>query len=163
VRRVAPVSTEAKSRRQLAALGGFFRESDLAAQRAYWGEPICGSYRGATIYETPAPTQGFTVLEMLNLLEPLELARREFLGPDHVHLLVQAKQIAYHDRDRWLADPEFAAVPIERLVSKAYADSRRGLIDPARARRGTRSLPGEASPATRCTSQRWMRTAMRPP
>jgi gamma-glutamyltranspeptidase/glutathione hydrolase len=71
---------------------------------------------------------------MLNLLEPLELARREFLGPDHVHLLVQAKQIAYHDRDRWLADPEFAAVPIERLVSKAYADSRRGLIDPARAR-----------------------------
>ncbi len=119
--------------KQLAALGGFFRESDLAAQRAHWGEPIRGSYRGVTIYETPPPTQGFTVLEMLNLLEPLELAKREFLGPDHVHLLVQAKQIAYHDRDRWLADPQFAAVPIARLVSKAYADSRRALIDPARA------------------------------
>jgi gamma-glutamyltranspeptidase/glutathione hydrolase len=124
---------EGEVARQLAALGGFFRESDLAAQRAYWGEPIRGSYRGVSIYETPAPTQGFTVLEMLNLLEPLELSRREFLGPDHVHLLVQAKQIAYHDRDRWLGDPRFAAVPVERLVSKAYADSRRALIDPARA------------------------------
>ena len=124
---------EGEVARQLAALGGFFRESDLAAQRAQWGEPIRGSYRGVTIYETPAPTQGFTVLEMLNLLEPLELSRREFLGPDHVHLLVQAKQIAYHDRDRWLADPAFATVPIERLVSKAYADSRRALIDAGRA------------------------------
>src|ERR1044071_4084188 len=124
---------EGEVARQLAALGGFFRESDLSAQGAYWGEPIRGGYRGVTLYETPAPTQGFTVLEMLNLLEPLELAQREFLGPDHVHLLVQAKQIAYHDRDRWLADRAFAAVPIERLVSKAYADSRRALIDAGRA------------------------------
>jgi gamma-glutamyltranspeptidase/glutathione hydrolase len=116
---------------QLAKLGGFFREEDLAAQRAYWGEPIRGTYRGVTIYEPPAPTQGFTVLEMLNLVEPLELG--EFLGPDHVHLLVQAKQLAYHDRDRWLADPRFAEVPIERLISKQYAEERRRLIDPARA------------------------------
>ena len=111
--------------------GGFFREPDFAAQQARWGEPLRGSYRGVTIYETPAPTQGFTVLEMLNLIEPLELG--PFLGPDHVHLLVQAKQIAYHDRDRWLADPRFADVPSERLISKSYADERRRLIDPARA------------------------------
>ena len=124
---------EGEVAKQLAALGGLFRETDLAAQRAYWGEPIRASYRGVTIYETPAPTQGFTVLEMLNLLEPLELGKRDFLGPDHVHLLVQAKQIAYHDRDRWLADPRFADVPIERLISKGYADSRRALMDPARA------------------------------
>ena len=91
---------EGEVARQLASLGGFFGERDLAAQRAHWGEPIRASYHGVTIYETPPPTQGFTVLEMLNLLEPLELAGREFLGPDHVHLLVQAKQIAYHDRDR---------------------------------------------------------------
>ena len=102
--------------RNLAQLGGFFTERDLAEQGAYWGEPIRGSYRGVTLYETPAPTQGFTVLEMLNLIEPLELG--SFLGPDHVHLLVQAKQLAYHDRDRWLADPRFAEVPIERLISK---------------------------------------------
>jgi len=111
--------------------GGFFRAGDLAAQRAYWGEPIRGTYRGVTIYETPAPTQGFTVLEMLNLIEPLELG--PYLGADHVHLLVQAKQLAYHDRDRSLADPQFAKVPIDRLVSKAYANERRRFLDSQRA------------------------------
>jgi gamma-glutamyltranspeptidase/glutathione hydrolase len=126
---------------QLARLGGLFTQSDLAAQQAHWGEPIRGSYREVTIYETPAPTQGFTVLEMLNLLEPLELSKREFLGPDHVHLLVQAKQIAYNDRDRSLGDPRFVEVPIEKLLSKSYADQRRRLMDPARA------LPWDKVPA----------------
>ncbi len=116
-----------------AAHGGFVSERDLAAQGAYWGEPLQGTYRGVTIYETPAPTQGFTVLEMLGLLEPFELRRKEFLGPDHVHLMVQAKQLAYHDRDRWLADPAFAKVPIDMLLSKAYLDERRRIIDPATA------------------------------
>ena len=124
---------EGKVARGLAELGGFFTEADLAAQQAHWGEPIRGTYRGVTICETPAPTQGFTVLEMLNLLEPLELGKRDFLGPDHVHLLVQAKQVAYNDRDRWLGDPRFTRVPMEKLLSKSYADERRRLIDPARA------------------------------
>jgi len=123
---------EGEVARALAGLGGFFTEQDLAAQQAYWGEPIRGTYRGVTICETPAPTQGFTVLEMLNLLEPLELGKRDFLGPDHVHLIVQAKQIAYNDRDRWLADPRFSKVPMEKLLSKSHADERRRLIDPAR-------------------------------
>ncbi len=115
------------------ARGGFFGAPDFAAQDAAWGEPIATTYRGVTIYETPAPTQGFTVLEMLNLLERYDVARWDFLGPDHVHFLVQAKQIAYHDRDRHLADPEFAPVPIERLISRGYADARRKAMDPARA------------------------------
>ncbi|MBU6272288.1 MAG: gamma-glutamyltransferase family protein [Betaproteobacteria bacterium] len=121
--------------------GGFFDAADLRAQQARWGEPIRGTYRDLTLYETPAPTQGFTVLEMLNLLEPFELHRRPYLGPDHAHLMVQAKQLAYHDRDRYLADPRFAEVPIERLISRAHADSRRGLMDPARA------LPWDRIPA----------------
>ena len=112
---------------------GFFTADDLKAQVAHWGEPLKGSYRGVTIYETPAPTQGFAVLEMLNLLEPLEMHKKPFLGPDYVHLMVQAKQLAYHDRDRHLADPRFADVPMERLISKQYAQERRTLIDPARA------------------------------
>ena len=113
--------------------GGFFTTADLAAQSARWGEPLKGTYRDLTLYETPAPTQGFTVLEMLNLVEPLELHKRDYLGTDHAHLLVQAKQIAYHDRDRHLADPRFVDVPMDRLISKNYADERRGLMDPARA------------------------------
>jgi len=113
--------------------GGFFTAADLGTQTARWGEPLQGTYRGVTIYETPAPTQGFAVLEMLNLLEPLELHRKDRLGPDLAHAMVQAKQIAYHDRDRHLADPLFVSVPIQRLISKPYADWRRALIDPERA------------------------------
>jgi gamma-glutamyltranspeptidase/glutathione hydrolase len=114
---------------------GFFDAADLAAQQATWVEPIAGTYRGVTIYETPAPTQGFTVLEMLNLLEAFDVGAWDFLGPEHVHHLVQAKQLAYHDRDALLADPAYARVPIERLIAKAYADERRPLIDPRRALR----------------------------
>src|SRR5207253_5302977 len=118
----------------LAKLGGFFNERDLAAQDARWGEPIRGTYRGVTIYETPPPTQGFTVLEMLNLIEPLELG--PFLEPDHVHLLVQAKQLAYYDRDRHLPDPPFADLPVDRLPSKAHPEQRPPPID------RNRALPG---------------------
>ena len=111
------------------ASGGFFDHEDLRNQNAEWSEPISGSYRDVTIFETPAPTQGFTVLQMLKLLEPFELSRRPFLGPDHVHLMIQAKQLAYHDRDRWLADPKFANVPIEHLLSDRYLAERRKLIN----------------------------------
>jgi gamma-glutamyltranspeptidase/glutathione hydrolase len=115
------------------ARGGFFDAADLARQRARWAEPLSGRYRDVTLYETPAPTQGFTVLQMLALLEPYDLARLPWLGPDLVHLMVQAKQIAYHDRDRWLGDPAFTDVPMKRLLSSSYLDERRALIDPARA------------------------------
>jgi gamma-glutamyltranspeptidase/glutathione hydrolase len=113
--------------------GGFFDEADFRAQQASWGEPLCGTYRGVEIFETPPPTQGFTVLEMLNLVEPYEIGKMDPLGPDLAHLLVQAKQIAYHDRDRLLADPEFQPVPVERLISKPHAHERRHLINADRA------------------------------
>lgn len=113
--------------------GGFFTAQDLAAQRARWGEPIRGEYRGVTLYETPAPTQGFAVLEMLNMLEPKAMGALDRLGADQVHWLVQAKQIAYHDRDRWLADPTYAQVPMDMLLSKEYAHQRATLMQPARA------------------------------
>ena len=115
------------------AKGGFFNADDLKAQSARWGEPLKGTYRDVTIFETPAPTQGFTVLEMLNLLEPFELHKKDCLGAEHAHLMVQAKQIAYHDRDAHLADPLFSQVPMDMLISKDYANARRTLMDPARA------------------------------
>lgn len=111
---------------------GFFTERDFQAQQSRWADPIRTTYRGHEIFETPAPTQGFTVLEMLNILEHDDVSRWEFLGPDHVHYLVQAKQLAYHDRDTLLADPSYASMPMERLISKPYATERRALIDPQR-------------------------------
>ncbi len=121
--------------------GGFFDEADFCAQQASWGEPLSGRYRGVEVFETPAPTQGFTVLEMLNLIEPYDIGKLDPLGPEIVHLLVQAKQIAYHDRDRLLADPEFQPVPVEQLISKLYADERRPLI------RADRALPWDLVPS----------------
>ena len=109
--------------------GGFFGREDFGRQKAEWGAPLTGDYRGVTIFNTPPPTQGFTLLEMLNLIEPYELQRMDPLGPDRAHLLVEAKQIAYHDRDRVLADPAFADVPVELLISKQYAQERAKLID----------------------------------
>jgi gamma-glutamyltranspeptidase/glutathione hydrolase len=121
--------------------GGFFDEADFGAQQASWGEPLSATYRGVEIFETPPPTQGFTVLEMLNLVEHYEIGKMDPFGPEIVHLLVQAKQIAYHDRDRLLADPEFQPVPVERLISKPYADKRRRLI------RSDRALPWDLVPS----------------
>jgi len=109
--------------------GGFFEPDDLAQQDASWGKPLVGRYRDFTIFNTPPPTQGFSVIEMLNLIEPC--APQNLLGPDRLHLLVQAKQIAFHDRDQQLADPAFADIPIETLISREYAARRRGLINPA--------------------------------
>lgn len=115
------------------ARDGFFTAADLAAQRAFWGEPLQGRYRDLAVYQTPAPTQGFALIEMLNLVEPFDLAHGGFLNPDAIHLLVQAKQIAFHDRDRHLGDPRYVDVPMPRLISKPYASDRRQLIDPDRA------------------------------
>ena len=121
--------------------GGFFDEADFGAQQANWGEPLSATYREVEIFETPPPTQGFTVLEMLNLVEPYDIGKMDPLGPELAHLLVQAKQIAYHDRDRSLADPEFQPVPVERLISKPYADKRRRLV------RSDRALPWDLVPS----------------
>ena len=113
--------------------GGLATAADYRAQRAEWGAPLSTLYRGVTVFETPPPTQGLSVLQMLRLLEGFDLGALEYLGPDHVHLLIQAKQIAFHDRDRFLADPRFVDVPVSRLLSDAYVAERRQLIDPARA------------------------------
>jgi gamma-glutamyltranspeptidase len=123
----------AEMARYAGAHGGFFTADDLKRQGAYWETPLEGRYRDVTLYQTPPPTQGFTVLQMLKLLEPFDLRKQPFLSADHVHLLVQAKQVSYHDRDRWLADPRFADVPTGKLLSDAYLDGRRKLIDPKQA------------------------------
>jgi gamma-glutamyltranspeptidase len=115
------------------ANGGLVTEADYQAQRAAWGEPLAMRYRDVTLYETPPPTQGVSVLQMLRLVEPYDLGSMDYLGPDHAHLLVQAKQIAFHDRDRVLADPDFVKVPVDRLLSTEYAEERRRLIDMRRA------------------------------
>src|SRR5205807_8520570 len=104
---------------------GLLDERDFAEHKADWVDPISTTYRGYDVYEMPPNTQGFVVLEMLNILEGFDL---KSMGPsslDYLHLLVEAKRIAFADRAAYLAD--FDAVPpgvLKTLISKEYASAR---------------------------------------
>jgi gamma-glutamyltranspeptidase/glutathione hydrolase len=112
---------------------GFLGCDDLAAHRSEWVGPVSTTYRGWQVYELPPNGQGIAVLQMLNILEGFDLSSLEWGSAEHLHLLVEAKKLAFEDRARFYADPEFAAVPVERLVAKDYAAARRALIDRQRA------------------------------
>jgi gamma-glutamyltranspeptidase/glutathione hydrolase len=115
------------------AEGGLLTSDDLANHHGDWVEPISTTYRGATVYQIPPNSQGFVALEMLNILEGFDLAKLGHNSAEYLHLLIEAKKLAFADRDRYLADPEKAHVPLEKLISKEYAAERRGLIDSERA------------------------------
>ena len=108
--------------------GGLFSHQDFKDHTTTWVEPISTEYRGYTIYELPPNGQGVTALEMLNILEGYDLTH---LGPDHpeyLHLLIETKKAAFEDRDRFVTDPEFEEIPIDRLLSKGYAQKLREKI-----------------------------------
>ncbi len=112
---------------------GFLAAADLAAHRSDWVEPVSTEYRGYTVWELPPNGQGIAALQMLNILAGFDLAS---LGPgsaDYLHLLIEAKKLAFEDRARFYADPAFAEVPVAELISPAYAAARRRLINRSRA------------------------------
>lgn len=108
---------------------GFLLPGDLATHTADWGEPLRTSYRGYTVYETGLPTQGIAALLALNLLEGLDLERIALHSAEHLHALIEMVKLAYADRDRWVADPGGVRLPVDGLLSKAYAARRRGGFD----------------------------------
>ena len=113
--------------------GGLFDLKDFEDHTSTWVEPVSTNYRGFDVWELPPNGQGIAALQMLNLLEPHDLGK---LGPqsaEALHLMIEAKKLAYEDRARYYADPEFAGVPVAELISKPYAARRGKLIDPARA------------------------------
>jgi gamma-glutamyltranspeptidase/glutathione hydrolase len=123
--------------REMAANGGLITQADLAAYRALRRVPLRGTYRGYEILSMPPPSSGGTALiQMLNILEGYELRALGFGSAAAVHLMVEAARRAYADRARYLGDPAFNPdMPIDRLISKAYAAELRGTIDPDRASR----------------------------
>jgi gamma-glutamyltranspeptidase/glutathione hydrolase len=112
---------------------GLLTLADFADFDAQWSEPISTTYRGHDVYELAPQTQGITALEMLNILEGFDLKSLGHNSPDHLHLMIEAKKLAFADRDAYLADPDKARVPVAGLISKEYAAERRKLIDPRRA------------------------------
>lgn len=114
----------------LRGLGGFHAVDDFASHRGEAVTPIRTTYRGLEILECPPNGQGVTALLMLNLLSGLDMAEAWRDPAAYIHLLAQASQIAYFERDRWVCDPAFAAVPLERLLSAGHAASLRGRLRP---------------------------------
>lgn len=113
--------------------GGYFSLRDFAEHKNDWVEPVGVNYRGYDVWELPPNGQGIAALEMLNLLEGYDLASMGAGSPRYLHLLAEAKKLAFADRAKFYSDPDFNRLPTAELISKAYADKRRKLIDPERA------------------------------
>ncbi|HUD00388.1 MAG TPA: gamma-glutamyltransferase, partial [Candidatus Polarisedimenticolaceae bacterium] len=102
--------------------GGLFTREDFAGHRSDWVEPITANYRGYDIYELPPATQGFVALQMLKILERFDLKSLGANSADVLHLMVEAKKLAFADRDRYLADRDFMKVPAMDLISDSHTD-----------------------------------------
>jgi gamma-glutamyltranspeptidase/glutathione hydrolase len=112
------------------ANGGFLSYQDMAAHTGEWVEPVSTNYRGFDVWELPPNGQGIAALQMLNVLEGYDFSKIAFGSAEHLHLLVEAKKLAFADRARWYADPAFQPAPVGKLISKPYAAERRRLISP---------------------------------
>jgi gamma-glutamyltranspeptidase len=113
--------------------GSPLRAADFAAFKAEWVEPITSTYRGYDVYELPPNTQGFTALQILNLIEGYDVVAWGDGTADYYHHLAEAVKVAFADREEWLTDPKHVDIPVQRLIAKEYADERRRLIDRERA------------------------------
>ncbi|GAC1562199.1 MAG: gamma-glutamyltransferase [Ktedonobacteraceae bacterium] len=109
--------------------GGVLSMEDMAIHTSNWVEPISTTYRGYEVYEFPPNTQGITALEMLNIIEGYDIPKLGYQTPECLHILLEAKKLAFADRDRYVSDPDFVDVPVERLLSKAHAEQQRARID----------------------------------
>ncbi|MEZ5990330.1 MAG: gamma-glutamyltransferase [Planctomycetota bacterium] len=114
--------------RAVAEAGGFLTADDLAAHHGEWVQPVSVTYRGHEVWELPPNGQGLAALQMLRILEGYDLRPVERGTPRWLHLLTEAKKLAFEDRARYYADPAFADVPVEGLLSEAYAARRGALI-----------------------------------
>ncbi|MFC3414868.1 gamma-glutamyltransferase [Algoriphagus hitonicola] len=108
---------------------GYLSYEDLASHTSEWVDPVSTNYRGYDVWELPPNGQGIAALQMLNILEGYDLKSMGFGSAEYLHLLTEAKKLAYEDRAKFYADPEFNEIPVDYLISKEYADERRKLID----------------------------------
>jgi len=129
-----------------AKLGGTMTLEDLADYSSEWVEPISTTYHGWTVYEIPPNGQGIAALEMLNIMESFSLAHFGHNSTDALHAMIEAKKLAYADMYRYVADPKFSQVPIQRMLSKEYAAQRAKLVDMAKANCDV--LPGKPDLST---------------
>jgi gamma-glutamyltranspeptidase/glutathione hydrolase len=126
----------------IAEQGGFLTYEDLAKHKSEWVTPLATNYRGYDVYELPPNGQGVVALQMLNILEGYDLRSMGFGSKQYLHTLIEAKKVAYEDRAKYYADPDFYNAPLDTLLSKEYAAERRKLI--ANDKAATTYPPGDA-------------------
>jgi len=129
------------------ANGGFFSKEDFERHHSTWDTPISTDYHGVQVWELPPNSQGLAALQLLNLIENFDLKSMGRESADFWHVFVEAKKIAYADRARYYADPAFARVPVDQLLSKDYAKKRAVLIDMKHA--ALTDSPGEVAALNR--------------
>ena len=117
------------------ANGGYLRKIDFEKHTSTWVEPSSVNYRGYDVFELPPNGQGIAALQMLNILEAYDLKAMGYNSPEALHLMIEAKKLAFEDRAKFYADADFSKIPLKGLLSKEYAAERRKLINPARAGR----------------------------
>ena len=113
--------------------GGYLRKADFEKHTSTWVDPVSTNYRGYNVFELPPNGQGIATLQILNILEGFDLKSMSRNSAETLHIMVEAKKIAWADRAKFYADPEFAKIPLAGLLSKEYAAERRKLIDPGHA------------------------------
>ncbi len=111
------------------AAGGHLQSSDLAAHSGEWVVPVSVNYRGYDVYELPPNSQGIAALQMLNIMQQFPLAEWGRGSADYWHILAEASKLAYEDRARFYSDPAFTDIPLDFLLSEAYAQERAALIN----------------------------------
>ncbi|MEH1883703.1 gamma-glutamyltransferase [Nostoc sp.] len=131
--------------------GGLITLEDLKAYKPIWRTPVCGNFRKAKICSMPPPSSGGVhLLQILNIIGDTDLKSLGWHHPDAIHLMVEAMKIAYADRSEYLGDPDFVKVPVQELISPAYAKKRRQEINMQLAKPST-----EVKPVDRKTLQRF--------
>ena len=121
--------------------GGLFTMEDFARHTTTWDETIHVNYRGYDLYEIPPNGQGIVGLMALNILKGFDIGPLGFGSTEQLHLAIESLKLAFADGYRYIGDPRSVSVPIEGMISEAYADERRKLIDRTRANKATAGLP----------------------
>jgi len=136
----------------LEAVGALISAADLAEFAAETQEPIAIDYRGFTVLEAPPNSTGFALLEELKILEHFDLAAMGLLSADSVHAMVEAKKLAFADRERWGADPRTVAAPLAELLSAAYTARLAANIDMRRAAQTRMAAAADGDTTYFCTA-----------
>jgi len=107
--------------------GGYLRKIDFSQHRSQWVNPLSVNYRGYDVWELPPNGQGIAALQILNILEQYDLKSLGHNSTKALHLMVEAKKLVFEDRAKLYIDPDFAEIPIEKLLSKSYASLSHGI------------------------------------